>query len=163
MVFHQSLRDSKSPQVSSILLRILADLNNDVVWMVSIGPLICKSFRPCTKPLGTVPGLLITVGITVTFMLHSFFTSLARSRYLSLFSLSFIFILRSAGTTNSTFRQVILFCWLPLGPVIRPRLGDPFLFQNPKEFCASHFLGQILKSRMMCISFDANRLFLYSH
>ena len=35
MVFHWSLSDSKSPQVSRILLSILAVFNNAVVWMVS--------------------------------------------------------------------------------------------------------------------------------
>ena len=37
------LNDSKSTQVSRILLSILADLNNTVVRMVSILPLISKS------------------------------------------------------------------------------------------------------------------------
>ena len=40
MVFHWSLSDSKSPQISST---ILADLNNAVVWTVSTCPLISKS------------------------------------------------------------------------------------------------------------------------
>ena len=39
-----------------------------------------------------------TIGITVTFMFHCFFNSLARSRYLSFFSLTFNFTLWSAGT-----------------------------------------------------------------
>ena len=43
MVFHWSLSDSKSPQVSRTLLSILAVLNNAVVWMVSTRPLISKS------------------------------------------------------------------------------------------------------------------------
>ena len=38
MVFHWSLSDSKSPQVSRTLLSILAVLNNAVVWMVSTRP-----------------------------------------------------------------------------------------------------------------------------
>ena len=50
---HRSLSDSKSPQVSRTLLRILADLNNAVVWMVSTRPLIFKSSSPCTNPLVT--------------------------------------------------------------------------------------------------------------
>ena len=44
MVFHWSLCDSKCPQVSRILLSILADPNNDVVLMVSTF-LIFKSAR----------------------------------------------------------------------------------------------------------------------
>ena len=40
-------------------------------------------------------------------MFHSFFNSLARSRYLSFFSLSFRFILWSAGTAKSTILQIL--------------------------------------------------------
>ena len=40
-------------------------------------------------------------------MFHSFFSSLSRSWYLSLFSLSFSFTLWSAGTAKSTIRQVL--------------------------------------------------------
>ena len=42
MIFYWSLSDSKSPQVSRILLIILGDLNNAVV---SAYPLIYKSSR----------------------------------------------------------------------------------------------------------------------
>ena len=84
MVFHRNLRDSKSPPVSRTLLSILADLNNEVVWIVSIHLLISKSSSPFNNPMMTVPRAPITIGIIVTFMFHSFFNSLARSRYLSL-------------------------------------------------------------------------------
>ena len=40
--FYRILRDSKSPQVSSTLLSILADLRNTIVWMASTRPLISK-------------------------------------------------------------------------------------------------------------------------
>ena len=43
MVFHWSLSDSKSPQVSRTLLRILANLINVVILMVSALHLINKS------------------------------------------------------------------------------------------------------------------------
>ena len=46
MVFHRSLSDSKSPQVSRTLLCILAVLNNAVVWMVSTRPRTSKSSGP---------------------------------------------------------------------------------------------------------------------
>ena len=45
MVFHWSLSDSRFPQLS----RILTDLNNAVVWMVSIRPSISNSSRPLSK------------------------------------------------------------------------------------------------------------------
>ena len=50
MVSHWSFSDSKSPQVFWILLSILTDLNNPVVWMVSTPLLIFKSSSPCTNP-----------------------------------------------------------------------------------------------------------------
>ena len=112
-VFHWSLSDSKSPQVSRTLLSILAVFNNAVVWMVSTRPPTSKSSRPFNNPLVTVPKAPITIGIIVTFMFHSLFNSLARSRYLSLFSHSFSFILWSAGTAKSTILQIFFFfCWL---------------------------------------------------
>ena len=44
--FHWSLSDSKSPQVSRIVLSIRADLNNTVVWMESPHPPISNSCSP---------------------------------------------------------------------------------------------------------------------
>ena len=84
--------DSKSPQVSRTLLSILVDLNNAVVWMISSCPLISKSFSSFTNPLGIVPSSSITIDITLTFMVYRFFSSLARSGYLTLFSLSYFVI-----------------------------------------------------------------------
>ena len=106
VVFHWSLSDSKSPQVSRTLLSILADLNNSLVWMVSTRPLISKSPSPFINPSITVP---IIIGINVTFKFHSFFNSLATSRFSSLFSFSFNFTLQSAGTAKSTIWQVFFF------------------------------------------------------
>ena len=107
MVFLWSLNDSKSPQVSRTRLSILAILSNAVVWIVSTRSLTSKSFRPFNNPLVTVPNAPITIGTIVTFMFQSFFNSLARSRYLSLFSLSFRFILWSAGTAKSTILLIL--------------------------------------------------------
>ena len=116
MIFHWRLSDSKSPQVSQSL-SILAVFNNAVVWMVSPRSSTSKSSRPFNNPLVTVPKAPITIGIIVTFMFHSFFNSLARSRVLiSLFSHSFSFILWSAGTAKSTIsfshqRLMVVFHW----------------------------------------------------
>ena len=107
MVFHWSLSDSKSPQVSRTRLSILAVLSDAVVWIVSTRTPTSKSSRPFNNPLVTVPNAPITIGTIVTFMFHSFFNSLARSRYLSFFSLSFRFILSSAGTAKSTILQIL--------------------------------------------------------
>ena len=118
MVFHWSLSDSKSPQVSRTLLSILAILNNAVVWMVSTRLPTSKSSSPFSNP--NAP---ITIGIIVTCMFHSFFNSLARSRYLSLFSHSFSFILWSTGTAKSTILQVTFL------RVFMPALNDGFTLE----------------------------------
>ena len=82
MVFHWSLSDSKSPQVSRTLLSILAVLNNTVVWMVSTRPPTSKSSSSFNNPLVIVPKAPITIGINVTFMFHIFFNSLAGSKFI---------------------------------------------------------------------------------
>ena len=147
MVFHWSLSDSKSPQVSRTLLSILAILNIAVVWMVSTCPLTFKSSSPFNIPWVTLPKAPITIGIIVTFMFHSFFNSLARLRYLSFFSHSFSFILWSAGTAKSTILPIFFFffcCWLLLSLVFWLRLRDPSICQSPKGVYVCHFLGQML-------------------
>ena len=106
MVLHWSLSDSKFPQVSRTRLRILAVLSNAVVWIVSTCPPISKSSKPFNNPLVIVPHAPIRIGTIVTFMFHTFFNSLARSRNLSFFSLFFRIILWSAGTAKSTILQI---------------------------------------------------------
>ena len=115
MVFHWSLGDSKSPQVSRTLLSILAVLNNVVVWMVSTRPSNSMSSSLLNNPLVTVPNAPVTIGIIVTFMFHSFFNSRARSRYLSFFTHSFSFILWSAGVYVCYVCLCVIFsdrCWV---------------------------------------------------
>ena len=91
-------------------------------------PLVLQLPSPFSNPLVTVPNAPITIGIIVTCMFHSFFNSLARSRYLSFFSHSFSFILWSAWTAKSTILQVLFcFCWLLLSLVFWLGLGDPFV------------------------------------
>ena len=98
---------SKSPQVSRTILSIQADLNNAVIWMVPTCPLILKSTCPFTNLLGIVPNGITIMGIKVTFMFHSFFSSLLRSTYLSLFSLYFNFTHWSARTAKSTIWKIL--------------------------------------------------------
>ena len=91
MVFHWSLSDSKSPQVSRTILSILAVLNNVVVWMVSTRPPTSKSSSPFSNHLVTVPNAPITIGIIITCMFHSIFNFLARSS-LRVFHITIIII-----------------------------------------------------------------------
>ena len=72
MVFHWSLSDSKSRQVTRTLLSILTILNNVVIWMVSTRPPTSKSSSPFSNPLVTIPNAPITIDIIVTFMFCSF-------------------------------------------------------------------------------------------
>ena len=76
--------------------------------MVSTRPPTSKSSSPFSNPLVTVPNAPITIGMIITCMFHSFFNSLASSRYLSFFSHSFSFILWSAGTAKSIILQVLV-------------------------------------------------------
>ena len=96
MVFHWSLSHRNSPQVSRTRPRILAILSNAVIWIVTTRPPTSKSSRLFNNPWVIVPKAPITIGKILTFMLHSFFNSLGRSRYLSFFSHSFRFILWSS-------------------------------------------------------------------
>ena len=92
MVFHWRLSDSKSRQVSKILLSILTVFNNAVVWMVSTRLQTSESSRPFNNPLVTVPKAPITIGIIVTFMFHRFSILLqGRGTYLSFHILSVLF------------------------------------------------------------------------
>ena len=112
MVFHWNLSDSKSPQVSRTRLRILAVRCNAVIWIVYTRPPTSKSSTPFNNPLVIVPKAPITIGTIVTFMLYSFFNSLARLRYSSFFSHSFRFILWSTRTAKSTILQILFFFFL---------------------------------------------------
>ena len=169
-VFHSSnrwsLSDCKSPQVLRTLLNILTDLNHAVLWMVSTRPLISKSSCPFTNPLVCLPRAPITIGITVIFMFHSFFCSLAKPRFSSFF-FAFFFQFYSVVSRNSKIHylagSLFLFsflfffsCWLSLDLVVWPRLDDPFVSQNPREFCLSPFPGRTLDSACTICSYSQN-------
>ena len=76
-IFNSLSLESERQQVSRTLLSILADLNKAVVRIISILPPISHS----PSHLETVPSAPITIGITVTFMFHNFFCSLAWFKY----------------------------------------------------------------------------------
>ena len=140
MVFHWRLSDSKSLQVSRILLSILAVFNNAVVWVVSTRPPTTKSSRPINNPLVTVLKAPITIGIIVTFKFHSFFNSLARSRYLSLFSHFYSVVSRDSKVDN--FADFLFFFFLLI--IIRSGI----LAEIRRSVCISN------SHRSLCMSFS---------
>ena len=142
MVSHWSLSDSKSPQVPRTLISILPDLNNTIVWMISTCPLISMSSNPCTNPSVTVQIAPITICITVTFMFYSF--SIPWQGPGTNFSFRFLSILLCGQPKQQNPQFSKLFCWVLLGLVAWPRLGDPFVSQNPRVVCVSHSPGKIL-------------------
>ena len=142
MVFHWSLSESKSPQVSWTPLSILVDLNNAVVWMVATCPLISMSSSPCTKPLVIVPYTPITVGVTFTFMFHSFFfSSLARSMHLSLSYFSPVLSYGQSKRHNPLFVKFSFFLSLTM-------TWSGCLAEIRWSVCISKF------QRVLCVSFS---------
>ena len=127
--------------VSRTLLSIQADFNNALVWMVSIRPLIFDSSTLLSKLLETIQSAPITIYITVGFMSHNFLCFLERSKYLSLFSLTLIFTLRSTGSAKSHIRQVLLIRLLSLSLIL---LMDFFFFFFLSNFL---FLANFLHQR----------------
>ena len=89
--------------------------------MVSTRPPVSKSSSPFNNALVTIPKAPITIGIIVTFMLHSllcfFLNSLARPRDLFFFSLSFSFILLSADIATATV-LLVLFLFVDYNKVL---------------------------------------------
>ena len=86
-----------------------------------------------SNPLLTVPSTLITIGITVTVMFHRLFSSLARSRYSSLFSVSFIFTLWSTRMANPLLRR---FCFFFLVTITRScRLAGICVLKSQRSLC----------------------------
>ena len=73
--------------------------------MASIGRLIFKSSSTITKPLEIVLRAPITIDLNITFIVFSY---LARYKYLSLFSLSFIFSLWPAGRQSLILLFIII-------------------------------------------------------
>ena len=151
MVFHWILNDSKSPQVSRTLFSILAVLNNVVVWMVSTCMPTSKSSSLFSNPLVTVPNAPITIGIIVICMFHSFFQFPSKVEVLIIVFTFFQFysvVNRDSKVDN--FVSSLFFCWLLLGLVFRPRLGDPCVCQSPIGVYVCYFLGQVLGCALVC-------------
>ena len=122
---------------------ILADLNNAIVWMVSSRSSNSNSSSSLIKALVIVPSAPITIGITVTFMFHSFFI-LRQDISICVFFRFLWFSLCGPSEGKGLCSAGSFFCKLTLGFVFSLQSGDLFVSQNPKEFCVSHSRGQIL-------------------
>ena len=83
VVFHWNLSDSKSPQISRMLLSILTNFSRAVTWMDLILLFVSRLPSLFTRFSWTVPRALNRT--TIAFSLLNFFSSQARFRYLSKF------------------------------------------------------------------------------
>ena len=114
--------------------------------MVSTRPPTSKCSSPFNKPLVTVPKTLIRNGIIVTFRIH-IFSIPSKIEVLLLFSLSFSFLLWSAGTAKSTILQVLLFfvfCFLLYGLVFWLRFDELFVCQSSIGVGGDHSVTHVL-------------------
>ena len=114
MVFLQSLKDTSLLKPPGLFFSILADLNNSIVWIVSTRPLISKSPSPCTNPLLTVLRAPITVGVTVSFMYHSFFQLSNKVQVLIFLFACFQFYTGQSGQQSPQFGKFSFFLCLLL-------------------------------------------------
>ena len=95
----------------------------------------------------SVPKVPITIGIIVTFMFHNFFQFSSKVKVLiSLFTFFQFYSVVSWDSKVDNFAGLhfFFFCWLLLGLVFWPRLGNPLVYQSPIGVCVCHFLGQVL-------------------
>ena len=100
-----------------------------VVWIVSILSLISNSSSFLSKIWDTIPTTSSTIGITVTLLFNSFFSSLAR--YLSIFSLSFISTQYSTGTAKSSRQQAFFFLLITTRSGLLAGIGWPTYISKP--------------------------------
>ena len=128
MVYHRGLSDNKSPKISRTFLSILADFNRAVIWMTSNFPLISNSPNFFSSLLGNIPNTPVTIGTTVIFTFLNFFSSQLRFKYLSRFSLSFMFTQWSAGRITDRLdahpQVTVLFFLLKLFLIFCSGLSD---------------------------------------
>ena len=93
----------ESPQISRTFHSILADLNNAVIWIVSILLPISNCSNPLSNPvyitLFTISSAPMAMGTTVTIMFYSFINFMARFEYMLIFHFV-LFLLWSTGTAK---------------------------------------------------------------
>ena len=136
MVFHWSLSECKSPQVSRTFLSILAVLNNVLVWMVSTHLLISWFSSPFINPLVTVP--IGTIGIILTFIFH-FFQFLSKVPVLILLFTFFQFysvVNRGSEVQNNVSSLFLLLIIIRSGRLVEIR-GSICMSKSKRRLCFS--------------------------
>ena len=138
MIFYWSLSDSKSPRVSRTLLSILADLNNAIVCLVSVRPLISNSSKTFTQEV--VLSTPLASGITITFMFHSFLVpwqDLSFCLFFDLFDFNSV-VGRDGKVHYSAGSLFFSFCLLSLGLIFLRGLDNLLVSHNPRWFWFVH-------------------------
>ena len=92
MVFHWSLNDSESPQVSWTRLRILVVLSNAIIWIVSTRLLTSKSPIPQLFQFPSKVEVLILL-----FTFFQFYSVVSRDSKVDYFASSLFFIIIKSG------------------------------------------------------------------
>ena len=138
MVFHWSLSDSKSPQVSRTLLSILAVFNNAIGWMVSTLPPTSKSSRLFYNPLVTAPKAPITIGIIITFMFHSFFQFPSKVEVLIiLFTFFHFYFVVSRDSKVDYFAGSLFFLLIIKSGLLAEIRWSVFMLKSHRSLCVS--------------------------
>ena len=146
LVFHWSLSLLMSPELFWGFWPILTMLSTR----------LSRFFPWCSIPsvfLKTVSSSLITISIIITIRFQFFFSSLTKSKYLSVFS--FIFPLELHNPLDGNFSlslslaSLLSLCWLALGLAFLLGLDYLFVSQNSTDFYASNSLGRILVSLIL--------------
>ena len=119
--------------------------------MDSTHPLIFQSSSPFNNLLVTVPKAPITNGIIVTFMVQFFqFPNKVQVLIRLFISLQFYSAVSRDSKVLGSASSIIFVhhnkVW--------PRLGDPFVSQNPRGVCVSHSTGKILGCAYNNCSYD---------
>ena len=131
-----------------ILLNMLAVLNNAVVWIMLILLPIFNCSNLLSNPLGTIPSTPTIIGIIDSRMFDScfFFSSLARSKYLSLLPLFFSLgrLLEWQNVTEQVLSFLIFFLIISTKSVLLVDITWSVCISKSQGFHASHFLGRIL-------------------
>ena len=140
MVFHWSLRDSKSPQVSRICLRILVVLSNAVIWIVSTRPPTSKSSRPFNNPL-----VIIIINIFDVYFFFLLWVHFSPDFQLSLKN---VFYTQNFTHQREEYDEVKIFWSLCINTILVTDWGVCFSYSKDKINEKCHVFFQILDSNL---------------